>query len=255
MFVDELYNLNWIPWSEKVSAWDSFLEGMFLSPLQKCSGQTGSKTERDQKLTHIKGSLMFELSCTLSSNDYCRNTESNSWHAASNLDLNLRGQGLPDVSGVTLVNLIFSSACFRKCHVFSCLLNLDFLHLHIFLFSSAYPLLWRDSYLCVWPLQASRLSYRGCHVGRESGITVSAMYYIMLCQTDLPDARGGSLTEKFGVASFIVIEHLRLSDWVSPILACYCWGRCFLLKQATISCLCIKTPWIGMMVGLDYLGS
>lgn len=50
------------------------------------------------------------------------------------------------------------------------------------------------------------------YVGRESGTTVSAMYYVMLCQTDLPDARGGSLTEQFGVASFIVIEHPHLSN-------------------------------------------
>lgn len=32
------------------------------------------------------------------------------------------------------------------------------------------------------------------------------LYAILLCQTDTSDARGGSLTEKFGLASFIVIE-------------------------------------------------
>lgn len=60
------------------------------------------------------------------------------------------------------------------------------------------------------------------YTGRESGITVSAMCYVMFCQTDLSDARGGSLTEKFGVARFIVIEHPCLSKRLSPVLACHC---------------------------------
>lgn len=40
---------------------------------------------------------------------------------------------------------------------------------------------------------------------------LSLLYIILLCQADFSNARAGSLTEKFDVARFIVIEHPCLS--------------------------------------------
>lgn len=70
------------------------------------------------------------------------------------------------------------------------------------------------------------------------------LYIILLYQTNLSDARGGSLTEKFGVARFIVIEHPCLSSQLGHISVSYCPIRWFLLKQATISYLCISRCWV-----------
>lgn len=219
---------------------------MFFSPLQKSSGQIGFKTERGAEInSYIKDSLTLELSWILSINDYCWNTGLNSLHADS-----FKFRSKPQRPSPLWSQWSYGSVPTLVLHisenaVFSTASWVQLFCTFTFFFLSAYPLLWWDAYLCFSPLQASRLSYRGC--AWQLRMTVSAiylLYIILLYQTDLSDARGGSLTETFGVARFIVIEHPCLSSQLGHILVSYCPIRWFLLKQATISYLYISRCWV-----------
>lgn len=197
---------------------------------------------------------MFELSCTLSPNDRHRNTETACQLFDSNSDPNLRGQGLPDSVELQQwtyfsVQDVLEDAMFSTASWIRLFCTFTF----FFLFSLAFPLKWL-TFVCLSFTSLQDIIQR-MYIGREPGISVSAVDYVGLCQTDLSDARGGAWLRNLVLPRFIVIEHPHLSNRLSPILPCRCWRGCFLLKQETISCLCSKTPWIIMMVGLDSLGS
>lgn len=150
---------------------------MFFSPLQKSSGQIGFKTERGAEInSYIKDSLTLELSWILSINDYCWNTGLNSLHADS-----FKFRSKPQRPSPLWSQWSYGSVPTLVLHisenaVFSTASWVQLFCTFTFFFLSAYPLLWWDAYLCFSPLQASRLSYRGC--AWQLRMTVSAIYII-----------------------------------------------------------------------------
>lgn len=134
--------------------------------------------ERSEMNSYIKGSLMLELSCTLSINDYGRNTGPNSLHAGS-----FKFRSKPERSSPPWNQWSYGSVPIVVLHVsenavFSTASWIQLSAPSLFFFLSAHTLLWRDSSLCFSPLQAFRLSYRWCMW--ELQMTVSAIYYTVL---------------------------------------------------------------------------
>lgn len=179
--------------------------------------------------SYIKGFSMLELSCTLSINNYCRNTGPNTLRAGSFKFRSKPGRSSPpwsqwSYSSVCALvlhgseNAVFSTASWSQLFC-----TLTFFPFHLTLSFEKIP-------ICVSLLYKSP----GYHTEDVHGSygCLSLLHITLLCQTDPSDARGGSLTEKFDVARFIVIEHSCLSSWLSHILVSHCSRRCFLIETS-----------------------
>lgn len=199
----------------------------------------------DQKSTHIKYSLIFELSCTLSLNDCCRNTETACQLFDSNSDPNLKGQGLPHVSGITAVD--FSVQHISEDAMFSTASWIQLFGTFTFFFSLQLTLSFEGINICVSVLHKPP-GYHTENVHRER-VRDHCLCYV-LCNallTHLSDARGGSLTEKFSVARFIVNKHPTLVTDSVPFWHAIAENVFYWMKQQFHGC--SWRHWIIMMVG------